>query len=526
MSATVPPTPPASLVTALASALASARGTVVSAPDAAALTQGLSVSAQVVSSGSGQILLSSSLGQITVQSNAALPEGTSVLLQVQSVGETVRVSLSFQQYPAAPQGSGSGAGTAQGAQVARAGAAPVAQAAPVVTQLTEGSVLQATVTRAAAPEAVPGAAPGAAPGALPSIAPSATPGAVASTQPAPPAQQAAVPAAAAAPGAPQAASPGAVATPGALPVGSSVTVRVLAVAPPGGALPATSAVTAAPGAQVITATVSGHQAGGAAVVTGNAAELTLPDTHPLPTGSRLLLEVVNLQPPAAGQDGAPLSFLGGGRWEALSETLTLLQQLDPALARHVVETAIPNPGPRMGATMLFVLSAIFSGDVRRFLGAEAVRQLGRATESARDRVGKEFTQLQRPATDAAGQDWRVFFIPILTEEGLQQIRFMLRRNEEEGGTADGDTGTRFMIEVTMSRLGPMQFDGLTRKKHLDLVIRTQHALPDKMGDEIRSIFGNTITALGFTGTIALRVVPRFDVAPVDQAADNHKDLVV
>ncbi len=505
MSATVPPTPPTPLVTALSSALASARGTVVSGPDAAALTQGLSLNAQVVSSTSGQIVLSSSLGQITVQSNAALPDGTPVLLLVQSIGETVRVSLSFQQNPAAPHGSGSGAGTAPGAPAAQTGGAPASQPAPVVTQLTEGSVLQATVTRAAAPDAAPGAA---------------TP-----TQPLP--QAPAATAATATPGAAQSASTGAVSTPGALPVGSNVAVRVLAVAPPGGALPAVPTVPpGTPGAQVIAATVSGHPAGGAAVVTGDGVELTLPNTHPLPTGSRLLLEVINLRLPATGQDGAPLSFLGGGRWEALNEALSLLQQIDPALARHVIETAIPNPGPRMGATMLFVLSAVFSGDVRRFLGGEAVRQLGRAAESARDRVGKEFSQLQRPATDAAGQDWRIFFIPLLTEEGLQQIRFMLRQNEEEGGSADGDAGTRFMIEVTMSRLGPMQFDGLTRKKHLDLVIRTQHALPDKMGDEIRSIFGNTITALGFTGTIALRVVPRFDIAPVDRAADNHKDLVV
>jgi len=88
------------------------------------------VSAQVVSSGSGQILLSSSLGQINVQANAALPDGTSVLLQVRSVGETVRVSLSFQQNPAAPQGSGSGPGAAQGATAAQTGGAPAANPPP------------------------------------------------------------------------------------------------------------------------------------------------------------------------------------------------------------------------------------------------------------------------------------------------------------------------------------------------------------------------------------------------------------
>jgi hypothetical protein len=525
MSATVPPTPPAPPVATLTTALASVRGTVVSGPETPVLTQGLSVNAQVVSSGNGQIVLSSVLGEIVVQAKAALPEGTPVLLQVQSIAETVRVALNFQQNPAAAQGSGDAA-PAQGAPISQT-ATPAAPSAPVVTQLTEGSVLQATVTRAATPGASPPGATPTQPG-TPAQPAAAVPGAV---------QTASVTPGGAQPGATPAATSTATA-PAAFPVGSNVTVRVLAVAPPGGELPAPAVLAAAsgatpgaipgatPGGRLIAATVSGHQASGAAVVTGDTADLALSSTHPLPTGSRLLLEVLELRPPVAGQDGEPLSFLGTGRWEALSDGLSLLQQIDPALARHVVDTAIPNPGPRLGATMLFVLSAVFSGDVRRFLGGEAMRQLGRAADKIGDRVSREFTQLERPASDAAGQNWRVFFIPVLTQEGLQQIRLMLRRNEDDGGAADGETGTRFMIEVNLTRLGPMQFDGLTRKKHLDLVVRTQQALPDEMGDGIRSIYGNTITALGFTGTIALRVVPRFDIAPVDQAPDSHKDLIV
>jgi hypothetical protein len=408
----------------------------------------------------------------------------------------VRVQLNFQQNPPATQNAGSTAGAVHGAPAAPAGGTSSAPSVPVVTQLTEGSVLQATVTRGIAPDAP------------------------ASSQPAVPGQ-------AAAPSAAQpAATATAAATPAALAAGSNLTVRVLGVTPPGGALPAAPPLAATAGAPTIAATVTGHQAGAATVVTADGVELTLPNAHPLPTGSSLLLEVTNLRPPLTGPDGAPLSFLAGGRWEALHDALSLLNQIDPALVRHVLDTAIPNPGPRMGATMLFLLSAVFSGDVRRFLGGEALRQLGRTADGVRERVGREFGQLQRTATDASGQDWRVFYIPILTEEGLEQIRFMLHRQDEEGGGAEGDAGTRFMIEVNMSRLGPIQFDGLTRQKHLDLVVRTQRPFPEQMVDEIRSIFGNTIAALGFTGTIALRVVPRFDIAPVDQVGESHKDFTV
>ncbi len=47
-----------------------------------------------------------------------------------------------------------------------------------------------------------------------------------------------------------------------------------------------------------------------------------------------------------------------------------------------------------------------------------------------------------------------------------------------------------------------------------------------MRDEIRAIFGNTVTALGLTGTIAFRVAPRFEPAPVEQPAERAKDLSV
>ncbi len=105
---------------------------------------------------------------------------------------------------------------------------------------------------------------------------------------------------------------------------------------------------------------------------------------------------------------------------------------------------------------------------------------------------------------------------------------MMRRHEDDGKSAgdDGNGGTRFMIEVNMSRLGPFQFDGLTRKKHVDLMVRTHQELPKPMREDIRSIFGNTITALGHTGTIGFRAVPKFEISPIEQTAKTHKDLMV
>ena len=189
---------------------------------------------------------------------------------------------------------------------------------------------------------------------------------------------------------------------------------------------------------------------------------------------------------------------------------------------------VPTPGPRLAGTMLFFLSAVFSSDIRRFFGEDSLRQLSRASGGLGDRLSHDIGQAQRTATDSTGQTWRLFLIPILTDEGLEQLRFMLRGHEDDGkaGGEDGDSGSRFMIEVNMSRLGPFQFDGLTRKKHVDLMVRTHQELPKSMREDIRSIFGNTITALGFTGTIGFRAVQKFEISPIEQTAETHKDLMV
>ncbi len=179
--------------------------------------------------------------------------------------------------------------------------------------------------------------------------------------------------------------------------------------PPDGELPpsfalAGQAVAGQTAGRLLVATVSGHQPSGAPIASGEAGDLVLSNTPSLPVGSRLLLEVLDLQAPAVGDEPAsPFSALGG-RWEALSEALTTLQRVDPALAHQVAQMIVPTPGPRLAGTMLFFLSAVFSGDVRRFLGADSLRQLGRTSGALGDRLSHDIGQAQRTATDSDRAD--------------------------------------------------------------------------------------------------------------------------
>lgn len=488
MSSTVPPNLPSPAAGSAAAPTATARGTIVDAPDPSALTRGAPLEGRVVSGSAGQLVIATSAGRLTVQTPVTLPTGSLVTLQVQTPGPTPQIVLQFSPAGAAPSAAANPGAT----QPTTDGVTP-----PVSTRLTLGSTLQATVVRSALDAAGP-AAPRNVAGA--------------------PAQATATPAAA-----PAAAGP-AQGAPAPLVGGAGLSLRLLAFAPAGGTL-ATSTPGGAPlAANTLIATVTGQQTPGSILVSANSADLILQNATALPPGSKLLLEVVKTYPPAAR--GGNLHTGIGGRWDALNEALVTLQQTDPALARSILDARVPNPGPRLAASTLFFLSAVLSGDMRRFLGADAMRQLQRGAGGVLDRLSGEMGQLQRTAVDATGQDWRLFLVPLLTEDGLSQLRLLVRDNASDGNGNPEEAGTRFIVEVEMSRLGPFQFDGLTRNKHLDLVVRTQKELPTSVRDTIRSIFGNTVTALGFSGTVALRTVTDFPVSPVDANDRNPSDLTV
>lgn len=485
MSNSVPPSgpPPTTPVAPVASA--SIRTTALPTPDTPTLTQGQTLSARVVANANNQLVLQTDQGRITVQSPTSLPVGTTVTLQVNGAGPPLQITLQVQ-----PGTAGGAGATLQNQTAAPTSTGATAAAAhPITTQITQGSVLQATVTAARENPVASATANNA------QTAASSTANPSASTPASPPTAT--------------------------LQTGASLTLRILAAAPPAGVLQPTAA---AGGNAVLTASVIGHTPTGNPIARVDGVELTLAVTSPLPVGSRLSLELLNLQP-ALRASGNPLPA-PIDTWQTLREVMAILQSGDAGLTRQAVEVLLPTVGPRLAPGMLFFLSAILTGDVRRVLGDDAHRLLSRSAPGLLDRLSGELTQMQRLAGDSAGPDWRSFFIPINTSTGLEQFRFHLYNGDDE--TADGEdrTGVRFIIEVNMSRLGAFQFDGFARRDQVDLVVKTHDELPQTMQDDIRGIYTNTLSAMGFAGNVAFRVTPSFDTAPVESMLNQRSDVSV
>jgi len=538
-----PPTPPAPKP---------APPPVIVVPDPpAALTRlaaGSRIEAQVAAqTPEGLVRIATPVEVLEVQPPLPLPRDAQLLLALHTLSPRVQLhllavngqppQLALRTEPGVPPPT-LGQPESASAPPATGTVAPTAAARPL--PLTIGTALDATLVRPAgtgtpASPATPGTGQLQAPG-------TAAPAAAVETAPPVAGQPATAPGPATRAGTapPAAPAPGAPAAP-ALAAGTQVAVRVVAIHPAGQGPPEPAGAPAQPLAagRIVAGTVTGTNAAGQPLVRTPLGLLTLSTNAGVPRGAVVELEVLTPpRPPEAAPSAprtvaAPLTrdvVLRAPDWPGLREAMQVLAEADPAVARQLVETVLPRPEARLTTTMLFFLSALRAGDVRSWVGDAATRVLQRVRPDVLARIGDDFTQLSRIAEEPARGDWRVAQIPLYTGAEIEQIRLMMRHHgADDEDDARGAKGTRFILDVTLSRLGRMQLDGLVRSggKHLDLVVRSERPLPQVMRDEIRAIFHDAAELTGLAGGVGFQAAPPgfIDVA-ADPSDGVAPDLLV
>lgn len=316
----------------------------------------------------------------------------------------------------------------------------------------------------------------------------------------------------------------------ALAPGQSFQVRLLPTAQPTGALPTSIPVTdggsvppdtdpaalpAAPSPTsrpVLSGTVAGSTAAGQTIVTTPAGTLVLQARSTLPPGTPVQLAVDPATAQAALAASA-IDILHGRDWPALKDVMAILAALDPALARQVANTAIPQPNRRLTTNLVFLLSAIRGGDAGGWLGDAASAALeGAGRRDLLGRLSEDMRTMSRQAAEPLPDGWTVFPLPFGEADALGRLQFYVRRGAGDDDTAEGggrrgggrsDT-RRFVIDVEFTRLGAMQLDGLVWPGHLDLMLRTRDLLPQRLKAEIGAIFRGSLEAVGFAGTLGFQ----------------------
>ena len=286
-----------------------------------------------------------------------------------------------------------------------------------------------------------------------------------------------------------------------LPPGTSVAMRVSAVRAESPLLSIPTGTTPLALGHSLAATVVSSTPGNTIVET-DAGPMLLATAEALPKGLRLTLDLAGPpRLPLAGTDDHASPLVARG-WPALEDTVMLLKREAPELHRILIGTHLARPDSTLAAGIVTFLAALKAEDITAWLGQDMVRALTRSRPDLMRRLNEDFRELARVADDPGAGDWRVAVIPFNAQTAIEQLRVLTRRGSRNDPDGGGDS-TRFVVDVTLSRLGRIQIDGLVRRKEkrLDLVVRTAEPLPTVMREDIRRLFTAAAGATGIVGLV-------------------------
>lgn len=277
--------------------------------------------------------------------------------------------------------------------------------------------------------------------------------------------------------------------------------------------------------------VIGHEYDGGSIVQTPMGTFKLLTAQPLPTGSKLTIEVMpETRPALPPLTSAPLlptdldELTSLARdWTSLREAITTIAAQEPQLAAQIIQNAIPKPHQKLTSEILFLFAAIKSGSPDQWFGKRAIEVLDMRSPEILKRLRGDFAQLQQVFTDALPQ-WTSVIVPFYAESQLQQMRMFFKQDEDEGNKQQGGNGQRFVIELDLSYLGDMQFDGFVKKadrgsKHFDLIVRSARHLPTEVEQNIRTIFDNSLQIAGFRGYVNFQQGVQHFVRPLEDVKE-------
>lgn len=281
------------------------------------------------------------------------------------------------------------------------------------------------------------------------------------------------------------------------------------------------------------AVVIGTEKNGEVMVQTQVGLLKLPMPRPVPVGTTLhiTLEPITTQPQAPSLPGTlptgtalidQMATLSRD-WPSLEQAMQWAQSNDPALARQMAQ-ALPTIGPKLTSGMLFFIAAVKGGDMRQFLGGRAIAQLETRAPEIASRLKADMTQLQQLFTESPLPHWQTAMVPLFHNGALEHARLFFRQDnqkEEEKGKGSSGKDQRFIVEVDLSHMGEMQFDGFVRgaqrAKQFDLIIRSSARLPEELLQEIRGTFDTAMQTTGLKGYLAFQQGSQHFVRPLADA---------
>jgi hypothetical protein len=226
-----------------------------------------------------------------------------------------------------------------------------------------------------------------------------------------------------------------------------------------------------------------------------------------PPGSTVRLKIVAVAAPPLDRSEVESTR------DPVAAAIALIADAEPRLAQQLGQALTVSPSPHLAGEFFILLSGLLKRprwpetEVRRMLETAGRSDLAtRLTELA--------APIGRPAQpDRATGEWTVTVLPFLKDASGEPMR-LYRHADSDRTAPDDQNGSRFVVEVSLQRLGPLQFDGLVKPKRFDLILRSRQPLDPLLKSTIESVFRDSLQSSGYGGSIAYAATLRFPLAPI------------
>ncbi len=192
-------------------------------------------------------------------------------------------------------------------------------------------------------------------------------------------------------------------------------------------------------------------------------------------------------------------------WPAMDEIFQTFYQATPQAAQ-ILGRIIPSPAnaANFGPAVMLFAAAIKSGDIQGWLGdkkLEMIQKLGK--ESLISRLSTETSSLIQDI-DAPASDWKTYPIPLLWQNEISKIMLHVRQEADDQSQDQNETGTRFIMDLSLNRMGEVQLDGFVRGKRLDMIVRTELPISHSMQDAMKQAYAKALDGSDIYGEIGFQ----------------------
>ncbi|NBX65972.1 MAG: hypothetical protein EBQ96_03145 [Proteobacteria bacterium] len=220
------------------------------------------------------------------------------------------------------------------------------------------------------------------------------------------------------------------------------------------------------------------------------------------------------QPLAATPASAPasLSLATSQAWASLDDALGILHsEPQGQTTLPLLQAALPKPGgAAFTAPVLMFVAALRGGDITQWLGEKTTDMLRTIKRGeALTRITSDFSTQSRENADAPKGEWKSLTLPMIYGQEISRIALHSRTFERdaEGSPGQKKSGTRFVMDVNLTRMGDLQIDGLSIDKKLDVTLRTEKPLSPAMRENVRARYANALEGIGFAGQLFFNASP-------------------